>query len=71
MVGTRIYGGVCISTRSRRAFRRAWFASERAARRAILRSLTRDALYGGEVHEDVIDNRQTHRSVTWGGGYWD
>ncbi|OMC35605.1 hypothetical protein A5742_11890 [Mycolicibacterium fortuitum] len=67
----RIYGGVCISTRSRRAFRRAWFASERAARRAILRSLTRDALYGGEVHEDVIDNRQTHRSVTWGGGYWD
>ncbi|MGV7586355.1 hypothetical protein PJI74_01305 [Mycobacterium kansasii] len=67
----RVYGGVYISIRSRRPFRRAWFASERTAQRVVLRSLTRDAMCGGEVDEDVIDNRQTHRGVMWGGGWWD
>ncbi|MBF9519537.1 hypothetical protein [Mycobacteroides chelonae] len=34
-------------------------------------AVTRDANSGGDVDEDVIDNRQTHRHATWGGGYWD
>lgn len=67
----RAYGGVYISIRSRQPFRRAWFASERTAQRAILRSLSREAMYGGDVDEDVIDNRQTHRHAMWGGGWWD
>lgn len=67
----RIYGGTYITARSRRAYRRAWFSSERTAQRAILRELTRDAMYGGEVDEDRIDNRQTHRHVDYGGGWWD
>lgn len=67
----RIYGGSYVSPRSRQPFRRAWFSSERAAQRAILRSLTRDAMHGGEVDEDVLDDRQTHRYATWGGGWWD
>lgn len=67
----RVYGGSYVSPPSRRSFRRAWFASERTAERRILRSLTRDAMRGGEVDEDVIDNRQTHRHGMWGGGWWD
>ncbi|OBA98299.1 hypothetical protein A5666_22940 [Mycolicibacterium fortuitum] len=66
----RIYGGYVV-TRSRKPFRRQWFASERTAQRVILRSLTRDAMFGGEVDENVIDHRQTHRHTTYGGGYWD
>ncbi|ULP48353.1 hypothetical protein [Mycolicibacter virginiensis] len=56
---------------SRQPFRREWFASERAAQRRIARSLTRDANSGGEVAEDVIDDRQTHRHASYGGGWWD
>ena len=67
----RIYGGTYITARSRRVYRRAWFASERTAQHAIRRGLTRDAMHGGEVDEDVIDNRQTHRHATYGGGWWD
>lgn len=67
----RLYGGSYVTTRSRRPFRRSWFSSERTAQRAILRSLTRDAMFGGDVDEDVIDHRHTHRHATWGGGYWD
>ncbi|MGV0740631.1 hypothetical protein ABQF35_30285 [Mycobacterium syngnathidarum] len=67
----RIYGGSYVSPPSRKPFRRQWFASERTAQRAILRSLTRDANSGGVVDDDVIDNRQTHRYAMWGGGYWD
>lgn len=66
----RIYGGYVV-THSRRPFRRGWFSSERSTQRAILRSLTRDAMFGGEVDENVIDHRQTHRHATYGGGYWD
>lgn len=67
----RVYGGSYASPRSRRPFRRAWFGAERTAQRAILRSLTRDAMFGGEVDEDVVDNRQAGRYRMWGGGYWD
>jgi hypothetical protein len=67
----RIYGGSYVSPRSRRPFRRQWFSTERTAQRAILRSLTRDANSGGEIDEEVIDHRQTHRHATYGGGYWD
>ncbi|MGB3483587.1 MAG: hypothetical protein WBB07_15400 [Mycobacterium sp.] len=67
----RIYGDTYVTPRGRRLHRRAWSASERAAQRAILRSLTRDAMRGGHVDEDVIDNRQTHRHVVYGGGWWD
>ncbi|SIH16643.1 hypothetical protein [Mycobacteroides abscessus] len=66
----RIYGGSYVSPRSRKPFRRNWFAAERSAQRAILRSLTRDATYGGDVDEGVIDDRQTRRYATWGGGWW-
>lgn len=67
----QINGGTYISLRSRKIHRRSWFASERTQQRAILRSLTRDALYGGEVDEDCVDNRQTHRHTDYGGGWWD
>lgn len=67
----RIYRGSYVSPRSRRQFRRQWFSSERTAQRAILRSLTRDAMHGGDVDENVIDDRQTHRFGTYGGGWWD
>ena len=67
----RIYGGSYVSPPSRQRSRREWFASERTAQRAILRSLTRDAMRGGEVDEDVIDNRQTHRHAMYTGGWWD
>ncbi|MDO3110457.1 hypothetical protein [Mycobacteroides abscessus] len=67
----RIYRGSCAAPHSRQPFRRQWFASDRATQRVILRSLTRDAMAGGEVDEDVIDNRQTHRYETYGGGWWD
>lgn len=67
----RIYGGSYVAVRSRRSFRRSWFDSERTAQRAILRRLTREAMYGGEVEEDRIDNRQTHRYAAWNGGWWD
>jgi hypothetical protein len=67
----RIYGDTVISIRRRKPHRRAWFDSERTAQRAILRSLSRDAMYGGVVDEDVIDNRQTHRYSEYGGGWWD
>lgn len=67
----RIYSGTYVTARGRRLHRRAWNASERTTQRAILRSLTRDAMYGGDVDEDVIDNRQTHRFATYGGGWWD
>lgn len=67
----RVYRGSYVSPRSRRPFRRAWFSSERTAQRVILRSLTRNAMYGGEVDEDAVDHRQTHRYATYGGGYWD
>lgn len=70
-VWRRIYGGSCFAPPSRQPFRHAWFASERAAQRSILRTLTRDANSGGEIDEDVIDNRQTHRYAMWGGGWWD
>lgn len=66
----RIYGASHVCNRGRKANRRSWFASERTAQRVILRSLTRDAMYGGDVDEAVIDNRQTHRHVMWGGGWW-
>lgn len=67
----RIYGASYVGNSGRKANRRSWFVSERTAQRAILRSLTRDAMYGGEVDEDVIDNRQAHRLAMWGGGWWD
>ncbi|CDP89234.1 MULTISPECIES: hypothetical protein [Mycolicibacterium] len=66
-----IYGGSYFTPPSRQPFRDDWFASDRAAQRRIALSLTRDAMYGGEVDEDVIDNRQTHRLAMWGGGWWD
>ncbi|MUL78786.1 hypothetical protein [Mycolicibacterium sp. CBMA 226] len=67
----RIYRGSYVTTRSRRPFRRAWFDSERTAQRMILRGLTRDAMHGCAVDDDVIDNRQTHRHTEYGGGWWD
>lgn len=70
-VWRQIYGGSYFTAPSRQPFRREWFASERTAQRRIARSLARDAMYGGEVDEDVIDNRQTHRLAMWGGGWWD
>lgn len=66
----RICGGSYVSPRSRKPFRRNWFAAELSAQRVILRSLTRDAMYGDDVDEDVIDNRQTHRYAMYGGGWW-
>ncbi|MGH3724779.1 MAG: hypothetical protein ACRDUS_11740 [Mycobacterium sp.] len=66
-----IYVGSCLVSPGRKRYRRAWFASERAAQRAILRGLTRDATCGGEVDEDRIDNRQTHRHAEYGGGWCD
>ncbi len=51
--------------------RRDWFRADRAAQRAILRALTREVNSAGEVEEDSIDNRQTHRGAEYGGGYWD
>jgi hypothetical protein len=67
----RIYGDTYVTPRSRTVYRRMWFSSERTAQRAILRGLTRDANSGGEIDEDRIDNRQTHRHATYGGGWWD
>jgi hypothetical protein len=67
----RIYGGSYVNPPSRQPDRHDWFAADREAQRRIARSLTRDAMYGGDVDEDVIDNRHTHRYGTWGGGWWD
>lgn len=67
----RIYGYSSVGNHGRKLHRRAWFAAERTAQRAILRSLTRDARYGGAVDDEVIDNRQTHRHVVYGGRWWD
>lgn len=67
----RAYRGSYVWPRSRRPFRRAWFGSERTAQRAVLRSLTRDANSSGEIDEDRIDHRQTHRYAEYGGGWWD
>ncbi len=67
----RVYRGSYTAAPSRQPFRREWFASERAAQRAILRNLTRTANSGGEIDEDRIDNPQTHRYATYGGGWWD
>ncbi|MDH6245513.1 hypothetical protein [Mycobacterium sp. OTB74] len=67
----RIYGGSYVTPRSRKPYRRMWFGSERTAQRAILRALTRDAMHGGDVDDDVIDHRQTHRHTEYGGGWWD
>jgi hypothetical protein len=67
----QIYGDTYIRPRRSKPYRRNWFGSERTAQRAILRRLTRDAMHGGEVDEDVIDNRQTHRHSVYGGGWWD
>lgn len=45
----------------RKFARRQWYSGERAARRGALRSLTRDAMYGGDVDENVIENRVASR----------
>ncbi len=71
VLSQRINGYSYAGNRGRKANRRSWLASERTAQRAILRSLTRDAMYGDDVNEAVIDNRQAHRHVMWGGGWWD
>lgn len=55
----------------RKHCRRQWYASERTARRATLRALTRDAAYGGEVDENVINNRVPGRYQMYSGGWWD
>ncbi|WP_132417595.1 hypothetical protein [Mycobacteroides abscessus] len=71
LLSQRIYSGSYVAIHSRKPFRRSWFGAERTAQRAILRGLTREANSDGEVHEDRIDNRQTHRYASWGGGWWD
>ncbi|WP_233164849.1 hypothetical protein, partial [Pedobacter sp. ASV28] len=58
-------------TSYRKTARRSWYRSDRTARRAMLRSLTRDALFGGEVDEDVIDNRVAGLHAVYSGGWWD
>lgn len=58
-------------SRYRQFARRAWYSSERAARRSALRSLTRDAMYGGDVDESVVDNRVAGRYAMYGGGWWE
>ncbi|CPT60347.1 Uncharacterised protein [Mycobacteroides abscessus subsp. abscessus] len=58
-------------SRYRQSARRSWYSAERAARRNTLRSLTRDAMYGGEVDESVIDNRVACRHGMYSGGWWD
>ncbi|WP_134770994.1 hypothetical protein [Mycobacteroides abscessus] len=58
-------------SRYRQSARRAWYSSERAARRNALRALTRDAMYGGKVDEGVIDNRVASRHGMYSGGWWD
>lgn len=58
-------------TNYRSVARRRWYSSERAARRTMLRWLTRDAALGGEADEDVIDNRVVRRYAQYGGGWWD
>ncbi|BBX37571.1 hypothetical protein MMAG44476_37408 [Mycolicibacterium mageritense DSM 44476 = CIP 104973] len=55
----------------RQTARRAWFSAERAAQRTILRDLTRQANSRGEINEDRVDNRQTHRYCEYTGGWWD
>ncbi|RDH13415.1 hypothetical protein [Tsukamurella pulmonis] len=69
--GIEPYWKAFSDTPYRQACRRAWFSSDRAAQRAIARNLTRDANSGGDIDEDVIDNRQTSRGAEYGGGYWD
>lgn len=49
----RIGGGTYVSLRSHRTRVRTSFDSERTQQRAILRSFTGGALYGGEVDEDA------------------
>lgn len=58
-------------SRYRQIARRQWYAAERAARRAALRSLTRDAMRGGAPDESVIDNRVAGRYAQYSGGWWD
>ncbi|BBX82190.1 hypothetical protein MAUB_00630 [Mycolicibacterium aubagnense] len=58
-------------SRYRRLARRQCYASERSARRSALRSLTRDAMYGGAVDDSVIDNRVAGRYAQYSGGWWD
>ena len=58
-------------TRYRQSCRRRWYRADRTAQRAIARSLTRDANSGGEIDEDVIDNRVAGPYALYGGGWWD
>ncbi|CPR73594.1 Uncharacterised protein [Mycobacteroides abscessus] len=55
----------------RQSARRAWYSTERAARRSALRALTRDAMHGDDVDESVIDNRVASRHAMYSGGWWD
>lgn len=58
-------------TAYRTAGRRAWFRADRAHQREILGALAREANSAGEIDEDRIDNRQTHRGAAYRGGWWD
>lgn len=58
-------------TAHRQHARRDWFRADRAAQLAILRALTREANSDGDVDENRLDNRETHRGAQYGGDYWD
>ncbi|CPR93559.1 hypothetical protein PP568_06850 [Mycobacteroides abscessus] len=69
-LGERIDRGSNCAPSSRKPFRQAWFAADRTAQRWIAQSLTRDANSGGEVDEDVIDNRKAGRLRLYSAGWW-